>query len=48
MGSWRKLHNDVFNYLYFSPNIIKVIKLRSMRCVAHVAFTEENIYNILV
>jgi len=23
---WRILHNDEFNYLYYSPNIIPVIK----------------------
>jgi hypothetical protein len=35
-GEWRKLHNEELNYLY-SPNIIWVIKPRSMRWTGHVA-----------
>jgi hypothetical protein len=27
-GSWRKLHNDELHDLYFSPNIVRVIKSR--------------------
>jgi hypothetical protein len=30
-GSWRKLHNDKLHSLYFSPNIVRVIKLTRMR-----------------
>ena len=30
-GEWRKLHNEEFNYLYSSPNIVRVIKSRIMR-----------------
>jgi hypothetical protein len=30
-GSWRKLHNDELHSLYFSPNIVRVIKSRRMR-----------------
>jgi hypothetical protein len=25
-GEWRKIHNEKLNYLYFSPNIVRVIK----------------------
>jgi len=27
---WRKLHNEELNYLYSSPNIIRVVKSRRM------------------
>jgi hypothetical protein len=30
-GSWRKLYNDELHVLYFSPNIVRVIKSRTMR-----------------
>jgi hypothetical protein len=30
-GLWRKLHIDELHSLYFSPNIIRVIKSRRMR-----------------
>jgi hypothetical protein len=36
-GSWRKLHNDELHSLYYSPNIVRVIKSRRMRWVGHVA-----------
>ena len=34
-GEWRRLHND--HDVYWSPNIIRVIKLRRMRWAGHVA-----------
>jgi hypothetical protein len=34
---WRKLHNEEFNDLYSSPNIIRVIKARKTRWEGHVA-----------
>jgi len=36
-GEWGKLHNKELNYLYFSPNIVRVIKSRRMRWAGHVA-----------
>jgi len=36
-GEWRRLHNEELNDLYSSPNIVRVIKFRIMRCAGHVA-----------
>jgi hypothetical protein len=40
-GSWRRLHDGKLHNLYNSPNIIRVMKSRKMRCVGHVAHIEE-------
>jgi hypothetical protein len=47
---WRKLHNEMFRDLYFSPNIIRMIKSRRMRWTGHVTRMEEkrNAYWLLV
>jgi hypothetical protein len=37
----RRLQNEELHNLYASPNIIKVIKLRSMKWARHVTRTEE-------
>jgi hypothetical protein len=49
-GSWRKLHNDELQSLYFSTNIVRVIKSRRMRWAGHVARMGEGrgVYRILV
>jgi hypothetical protein len=49
-GSWRKLHNDELHSLYFSTNIVRVIKSRRMRWAGHVARMGEgtDIYRVLV
>jgi hypothetical protein len=36
-GECRRLHNEQLHDLYFSPNIIWVIKSRRMRWMGHVA-----------
>jgi hypothetical protein len=36
-GSCRKSHNDELHSLYFSPNIVRVIKSRKMRWTGRVA-----------
>jgi hypothetical protein len=45
-----RLHNEEVNDLYSSPNIIRVIKSRRMRCAGHVACMGEKrgAYRILV
>jgi hypothetical protein len=49
-GEWRKVHNAEFNDLYYSPNIIRVIKSKKMRWVGHVAALRERrgVYRVLV
>jgi len=49
-GEWRRLHNEDLNYLYSSPNIVRVIKWRRMRWAGHVARMGEEmgVYRVLV
>jgi hypothetical protein len=49
-GEWRKLHNEELHNLYSSPDIIRQVKLRQMRWVAHVARMGEDrkVYKALV
>jgi hypothetical protein len=37
VGGWRKLHNEEYRDLYSSPSMIRIIKLRRMKWVGHVA-----------
>jgi hypothetical protein len=50
IGGWRKLHNEDLHNLYYSPNIIIIIKSRRMRWAGNVARKGEkrNAYRILV
>jgi hypothetical protein len=47
---WRKLLNEELHILYFSPNIIRMIKSGRMRWAGHVARmgVSRNAYRILV
>jgi hypothetical protein len=49
-GEWRKRHHEELRDLYFSPNIVRVIKSRRMRCVGHVARmgTRRGVYRALL
>ena len=49
-GKRRKLHNEVLNDLYCSPNIARVIRSRRMRWPGHVARMRERrgVYRVLV
>ena len=49
-GEWRRQHNQELNDLYFSLNIVWVIKSRRMRWAGHVARMgeERGMYRVLV
>jgi hypothetical protein len=49
-GEWRKLHNEGFHNLYSSPDTIRQVKSRRMRCAGHVARMgeERKVYKVLV
>jgi hypothetical protein len=40
-GGWRRLHNEELHNLHTSPNIIRVIKAKRIRCAWHVAHKGE-------
>ena len=42
-GEWRRLHTEELLALHSSPNIIRMIKSRSMRWAGHVARNEYGI-----
>jgi len=43
-GEWKELHNDRFNDLSSSPNIVRMIKSRRIRCTGH----GRGVYRVLV
>jgi hypothetical protein len=49
-GEWRKLHNEELHDLYLSPNIVWVIKSRTIRWAGHVSLMgeERGVYRVLV
>jgi hypothetical protein len=50
MRGWRKLHNEELHNLSSTPSIIRIIKMRRMRWVGHVARMGEkkNVYRLLI
>jgi hypothetical protein len=49
-GEWKELNNVRLNDLYSSPNIVRMIKSRIMKCARHVARMGQRrgVYRILV
>jgi hypothetical protein len=47
---WRKLYNEELNDLYYSPNIVLVIKSRRMRWAGHIAHIGDRraLYRVVV
>jgi hypothetical protein len=41
-GDWRRLHNEELYALYFTPNIIRVMKSTRLKWAGHVARVEES------
>jgi hypothetical protein len=39
---WRKMYNEELNDLFFSPNIVRVVKLKKIRWARHVTGTGES------
>jgi hypothetical protein len=47
--SWRKLHNEELHNLYFSPDVVRMVKSRKTRWAGHVARSEwKRAYEALV
>ena len=41
-GEWRRLNNEELHSLYRSPDIVKVVKSRTLRWAGHVARIKED------
>jgi hypothetical protein len=37
LGCWRELHKEELHNLYYSPNMVRMIKSRRMRWAVHIA-----------
>jgi hypothetical protein len=50
VGGWKRPHSEELHNLYNSPNIIRVVKARRMRCAGHMVHMGEmrNAYKILI
>jgi hypothetical protein len=48
VGGWRRLHNEELHNLYTSRNVIRVIKSRRIRWVAHVALMGDMINSHII
>jgi hypothetical protein len=44
-GGWRRLHNEELHNLYTSPNIVNVIKSRTVRWAGNLAHMGEDCLN---
>ena len=44
MGDWWRMHNVEIHDLYSSPNVIQVIRSRTIRCEKHVIYIYIHIY----
>jgi hypothetical protein len=47
---WKKVHNDEFNDMYYSPKILRMINSRILRWAVHVAFMRKRrgVYRVMV
>ena len=46
-GEWRRLHDEELHSLYRSPNIVRVVKSRSLRWAGHVTMEKDSTFKIL-
>jgi hypothetical protein len=48
-GEWKSFQNNELHCLHISPNVVRVIKFKSLKCEDHVAGMEEgrSVFKIL-